>query len=51
MKRKLQKFAGVVGVYIPAEIGKDLHLKHGELVDFSVMDGKIIITPLYTTPI
>lgn len=47
MKRNLQNFKNCLGVYIPAEIRDDLNLKPGERVDFSVENGRIVMTPLH----
>ncbi|CAG0949011.1 MAG: AbrB/MazE/SpoVT family DNA-binding domain-containing protein [Candidatus Methanoperedens sp.] len=52
MKRNIQKINqhGVLGIYIPMELTKDLNLKAGNQLDFSVQDGKIILTPVHTVP-
>lgn len=46
MKRIIQKFGSTRGVCIPQEFMRDLNLSRGDLVDFSIENGKIILTPV-----
>lgn len=49
MKRKVQlQVNGLLRVNIPREISTDLDMLPGSKVDFSIVDGKIIMTPIRT---
>lgn len=47
MKRIVQENGKYAKVHIPAEIQHDLNIQIGDCVDFSIADGKIIITPVH----
>lgn len=46
MRRKIQKMRSSLMIVIPAETAKDMGLKVGDLLDFSIENGKMIVTPV-----
>lgn len=49
MKRIIQANGKYAKTQIPVEIQRDLNINIGDCVDFSIADGKIIITPVHTS--
>lgn len=48
MRRKIQKMRSSLMIVIPAETAKDMGLKVGDLLDFCIENGKIIMKPVPT---
>ncbi|NJD54730.1 MAG: AbrB/MazE/SpoVT family DNA-binding domain-containing protein [Candidatus Methanoperedens sp.] len=46
MKRKIQHQGSSLSAVIPAEFVKDLKIKVGDIFDFSIDKGRIIMTPV-----
>ena len=45
MQTKIQKWGNSLAVRIPKPFVKELHMGDGTLVDLSMADGKMVITP------
>ena len=46
MQTKIQKWGNSLAIRIPKSFALDINLKQDELVDLSVDEGKIVITPM-----
>lgn len=46
MKTKIQKWGNSLAIRIPKSFALDINLKQDELVDLSVDENKIVITPM-----
>ena len=46
MKTKIQKWGNSLAIRIPKSFALDINLKQDELVDLSVDENKILITPM-----
>ena len=46
MQTKVQKWGNSLALRIPKSFALDMNIKQNELVDLSIGDGKLIITPI-----
>jgi antitoxin MazE len=46
MKTRIQKWGHSLALRIPKSFAAELHLEQGILVDVSLHDGKLLVTPL-----
>ncbi|NJD54556.1 MAG: AbrB/MazE/SpoVT family DNA-binding domain-containing protein [Candidatus Methanoperedens sp.] len=46
MKRKIQKIGSSASIVIPAEFMRDLKLTVGDVLDFSIVKGTIMMKPV-----
>lgn len=46
MQTKIQKWGNSLALRIPKSFALDMNIKQNELVDLSIGDGKLIITPI-----
>ena len=46
MQTKIQKWGNSLAIRIPKSFAVDINLKQDELVDLSVVESKIVITPI-----
>jgi antitoxin MazE len=46
MKTCIQKWGNSLALRIPKSFAAELHLEQGLLVDVSLLDGKLLVTPL-----
>ena len=46
MKTRIQKWGNSLALRIPKSFAAESHLEQGMLVDVSLLDGKLLVTPL-----
>lgn len=46
MKTRLRKWGNSLALRVPSSFAKDTHVEDGSEVEISVVEGKLIITPL-----
>jgi antitoxin MazE len=46
MKTRIQKWGNSLALRIPKSFAAETHLEHGTLVEVSLLDGQLVVTPL-----
>jgi antitoxin MazE len=46
MKTRIQKWGNSLALRIPKSVAAESHLEQGMLVEVSLLDGKLLVTPL-----
>ena len=47
MKTRIQKWGNSLALRIPKSFAAEMHLEQGALVDVSLHDGQLLVTPLH----
>lgn len=51
MEARIQKWGDSLALRIPKSFATGIHLEQGTLVEMSLRDGKLIVEPLYPSPV